>query len=107
MHAGKDFFALIFLNFFSSYKHQKLTSNSFFNVLRSTHNSILVVMIAFLAFKLVRELHIHMHLATKSCLGYVGPDVKRSIKQLFIHLRCYLLKNSIEHLLRMELDVCF
>lgn len=95
MHVGKDFFTLIFLIYFFwlkmtwialyyTYKHQKLTSNSLFNVLQSTHNLILVVMIAFLAFTLVRELHLHMHLATKSCLGHVVPDVKRSIKPLFI-----------------------
>lgn len=86
MHVGEDFFTLIFLIFFwlkmtwialyYTYKHQKLTSNSFFNVLQSTHNLLLVVMIAFIAFTLVRELHIHMHLATKNCLGHVGPDVK-------------------------------
>lgn len=97
MHVGKYFFILIFLILFfwlkmtwialyyiHVYKHQKLTSNSFFNVLKSTHNLIVVVMIAFLAFTLVREQHLHMHLATKSCLDHVVPDVKRSIKTLFI-----------------------
>lgn len=93
MHVGNDFFTLILIFFglkmtwialYYTYKHQKLTSNSFFNVLQSTYNLILEVMIAFLVFTLVRELHIHMYLVTNSCLGHVGPDVKRSIKPLFI-----------------------